>query len=105
LRAGKQRRDALKNLALRTDLEDVSSLVNLLIQTDKFGTSVAQALRVHSESMRIKRYQRAEEVATKLPVKLLFPLILFIFPSLFVILLGPAVIQIFRTLLPRMAGQ
>ena len=105
LRAGKHRRDALKNLALRTDLEDVSGLVTLLIQTDKFGTSVAQALRVHSDSMRIKRYQRAEEVATKLPVKLLFPLILFIFPSLFVILLGPAVIQIFRTLLPRMAGQ
>ena len=105
LRAGKHRRDALKNLALRTDLEDVSELVTLLIQTDKFGTSVAQALRVHSDSMRIKRYQRAEEVATKLPVKLLFPLILFIFPSLFVILLGPAVIQIFRTLLPRMAGQ
>ncbi|MEI9474962.1 MAG: type II secretion system F family protein [Deltaproteobacteria bacterium] len=105
LRAGKHRRDALKNLALRTDLEDVSGLVTLLIQTDKFGTSVAQALRVHSDSMRIKRYQRAEEVATKLPVKLLFPLILFIFPSLFVILLGPAAIQIFRTLLPRMAGQ
>ena len=105
LRAGKHRRDALKNLALRTDLEDVSGLVTLLIQTDKFGTSVAQSLRVHSDSMRIKRYQRAEEVATKMPVKLLFPLILFIFPSLFVILLGPAVIQIFRTLLPRMAGQ
>jgi len=82
----------------------VSALVSLLIQTDKFGTSVAQALRVHSDSMRIRRYQRAEEVATKLPVKLLFPLVLFIFPSLFVILLGPAVIQICRTLLPRMAG-
>jgi len=104
LRAGKQRRDALRNLALRTDLEDVSALVSLLIQTDKFGTSVAQALRVHSDSMRIRRYQRAEEVATKLPVKLLFPLVLFIFPSLFVILLGPAVIQICRILLPRMAG-
>jgi tight adherence protein C len=102
LRAGKQRRDALRNLALRTDLEDVSSLVSLLIQTDKFGTSVAQALRVHSDSMRVKRYQRAEELATKLPVKLLFPLILFIFPSFFVTLLGPAVIQIFRVLLPRM---
>ena len=104
LRAGKQRRDALRNLALRTDLEDVSSLVSLLIQTDKFGTSVAQALRVHSDSMRVRRYQRAEELATKLPVKLLFPLILFIFPSFFVTLLGPAVIQIFRVLLPRMAG-
>ena len=105
LRAGKQRRDALRNLALRTDLEDVSSFVTLLIQTDKFGTSVAQALRVHSDSMRVKRYQRAEELATKLPIKLLFPLILFIFPSLFVTLLGPAVIQIVRVLLPGMAGQ
>lgn len=105
LRAGKQRRDALRNLALRADLEDVSSLVTLLIQTDKFGTSVAQALKVHSDFMRVRRYQRAEELATKLPVKLLFPLILFIFPSIFVTLLGPAVIQIFRVLLPRMTGQ
>jgi tight adherence protein C len=105
LRAGKQRRDALRNLATRTGLEDVSSLVSLLIQTDKFGTSVAQALRVHSESMRIKRYQKAEELATKLPVKLIFPLIIFIFPSIFVTVLGPAIIQIFRVLLPRLAGQ
>ena len=104
LRAGKQRRDALKNLAMRTDLEDVSSLVSLLIQTDRFGTSVAQALRVHSESMRTKRYQRAEELATKLPVKLVFPLIIFIFPSIFVTVLGPAIIQIFRILLPRLAA-
>jgi len=105
LRAGKQRRDALRNLAARTGLEDVSSLVSLLIQTDKFGTSIAQALRVHSESMRIKRYQKAEELATKLPVKMVFPLIIFIFPSIFVTVLGPAIIQIFRVLLPRMAGQ
>ncbi len=105
LRAGKQRRDALRHLATRIDLEDVSSLVTLLIQTDKFGTSVAQALRVHSESMRIKRYQKAEELATKLPVKLVFPLIVFIFPSIFVTVLGPAIIQIFRILLPRLAGQ
>ncbi len=105
LRAGKQRRDALKNLAMRTDLEDVSSLVSLLIQTDKFGTSIAQALRVHSDSMRTKRYQRAEELATKLPVKMVFPLIVFIFPSIFVTVLGPAIIQIFRILLPRLAGQ
>jgi tight adherence protein C len=105
LRAGKQRRDALRNLATRTGLEDVSSLVSLLIQTDKFGTSVAQALRVHSESMRIKRYQKAEELATKLPVKMVFPLIIFIFPSIFVTVLGPAIIQIFRVLLPGMAGR
>ncbi len=105
LRAGKQRRDALKNLAMRTDLEDVSSLVTLLIQTDRFGTSIAQALRVHSDSMRTKRYQKAEELATKLPVKLVFPLIVFIFPSIFVTVMGPAIIQIFRMLLPRLAGQ
>lgn len=104
LRAGKLRRDALKNLALRTDLEDVSSLVTLLIQTDKFGTSVAQALRVQSDSMRTKRHQRAQEAAAKLPVKLLFPLILFIFPSLFVVILGSAVIRIYRVLLPSLGG-
>lgn len=100
LRAGKQRRDALRNLAQRTDLEDVKSLVTLLVQTERFGTSIAQALRVHSDAMRTKRFQRAEEIAAKLPVKLLFPLILFIFPSLFVAILGPAVIRIYRTLLP-----
>lgn len=100
LRAGKSRQDALRNLALRADLEDVSSLVTLLIQTDKFGTSVAQALRVHSDSMRTKRRQRAEEMAAKLPVKLVFPLVLFIFPSLFVVILGGTVIRIFRLLLP-----
>jgi len=100
LRAGKPRRDALKNLALRVDLEDVNSLVTLLIQTDKFGTSIAQALRVYSDAMRTKRYQRAEEIAAKLPVKLIFPLVLFIFPSLFVAILGPGVIRIYKILLP-----
>jgi len=105
LRAGKQRRDALKNLALRTDLDDVKSLVTLLVQTERFGTSIAQALRVHSDSMRTKRFQRAEEVAVKLPVKLLFPLIFFIFPSLFVAVLGPAALRVYRTLLPVMYGQ
>jgi len=100
LRAGKTRRDALRNLGLRTGLDDVKSLMTLLIQTDKFGTSIAQALRVHSDSMRTKRYQRAEEMAAKLPVKLVFPLILFIFPALFVVIVGPAMIKIFRVLLP-----
>jgi tight adherence protein C len=95
-RAGKTRREALRNLALRTDVEDISSFATLLIQTDKFGTSVAQALRVQSDSMRTRRYQRVEEVAAKLPVKLLFPTIFFIFPSLFVVLMGPALIQAFR---------
>lgn len=105
LRAGKPRQDALRNLALRTDLEDISSLVTLLIQTDRFGTSVAQALRVYSDAMRTKRYQRAEEIAAKLPVKLMFPLILFIFPSLFVTILGPGVIRVFRVLLPTLGGR
>ena len=99
LRAGRSRQDAMRNLAARTDVEDVRSLVTLLIQTDKFGTSVAQALRVHSDSMRTKRRQRAEERAMKLPVKLLFPLILFIFPSLFVAVIGPGAIQIYRVLI------
>ncbi len=96
LRAGKSRRDALKNLAFRTGLDDVSSLVTLLIQTEKFGTSVGQALRVHADSMRTKRSQRIEVLAGKLPVKLLFPTIFFIFPSLFVVLMGPALIQVHR---------
>jgi tight adherence protein C len=104
LRAGKQRHDALRNLALRTDLEDVSSLVTLLIQTERFGTSIGQALRVHADSMRTRRYQRAEEIAQKMPVKLIFPLVLFIFPALLVVVLGPAIISIFRALLPSMAG-
>jgi tight adherence protein C len=99
LRAGKPRADALRNLAMRTNLEDVSSLVTLLIQTDRFGTRVAQALRVHSDSMRTKRYQRAEEVASKLPVKLLFPLVLFILPGTIITLLGPAVIKFYRLIL------
>jgi tight adherence protein C len=100
LRAGKSRQDALRNLALRADLEDVSSWATLLIQTDKFGTSVAQALRVHSDSMRTKRRQRAEELAGKMAVKLLFPLILFIFPALFVVILGPAAIRLLRVMIP-----
>jgi len=101
LRAGKLRRDALRNLARRVDLEDVNSLVTLLIQTDKFGTSVAQALRVYSDSLRTRRYQRAEEIAAKLPVKLIFPLILFIFPALFVTILGPAAIRVWQVILSR----
>jgi tight adherence protein C len=101
LRAGRSRQDSMRNLAARTDVEDVKSLVTLLIQTDKFGTSVANALRVHSDSMRTKRRQRAEEMAAKLPVKLLFPLVVFIFPAMFVVLLGPGAIQIYRVLLQK----
>lgn len=99
MRAGKFRRNALKNLAMRTDLEEVNNLVTLLIQTDKFGTSVAKALKVYSDTMRTQRFQRAEEMAAKIPVKLIFPLILFVFPALFVAILGPAVINIYRILI------
>lgn len=94
LRAGKGRREALKNLSARIGLEDVGSLVAMLIQTDLFGTSIAQTLRVYAESMRTKRFQLAEELAAKLPVKLLMPLIFFIFPTLFIVILGPAGIRI-----------
>ena len=100
LRTGLSRSEALKNLSQRVDLEEVSSLVALLVQTDKFGTSVGQALRVHSDAMRVNRQLRAEELAAKLPVKLLFPLIMFIFPSLFVVIMGPGAIKIIRTLMP-----
>jgi tight adherence protein C len=104
MRAGQGRQEALRGLGERTDLEDVHNLVTLLIQTDRFGTSIAQTLRVHSDTMRTKRHQRAETLAAKLPVKLLFPLIFFIFPSLFIAILGPAVIQLYRVLLPTLAG-
>jgi len=98
LRAGKARQEALRNLARRVDLEDMNSLVTLLVQTDRFGTSIAQALRVYSDTFRTKRFQAAEELAAKLPVKLLFPLIFFIFPALFVAILGPAAISVIQVL-------
>lgn len=96
MRAGKERRDAMRSLADRVDLDEVNSMVTLLIQTEKFGTGIAQALRVHSDSMRTKRAQRVEELAAKLPVKLLFPTVMCIFPSLFLVILGPAVVRIWR---------
>ena len=102
LRAGKSRQDALKNLALRTNIEAMNSLVTLLVQTDKFGTSVAKALKVFSDSFRTQRYQKAEEVAAKMPVKLVFPLVMFIFPSLFVIIAGPAAIRIYENVIMRL---
>lgn len=94
LLAGKGRTEALKRLAARADCDDLNSLIAMLIQAETFGTSVSQTLRIYSDSLRTKRMQRAEEVAGKLPVKLLIPLILFIFPMLMVILMGPAVIRI-----------
>lgn len=105
LRAGQSRHEALRSLGSRIDLEDIHNLVTLLIQTDRFGTGIAQTLRIYSDSMRTKRHQRAEEKAAKLPVKLLLPLIFFIFPSLFVVILGPAAIRIIRVLLPTLDGR
>jgi tight adherence protein C len=96
-RAGRPRADALRNLAERTDVSSVRSLVTMLIQTDHFGTSLAEALRVHSDSLRTQRRQMAEEEAAKTTVKLVFPLVFFIFPSLFLVVLGPALITIFES--------
>jgi len=105
LRTGVQRQTALRNLAHRTDLQELRNLVALLVQTDRFGTSIGQALRVHADSMRTTRRLKAEEMAAKLPVKLLFPLIIFIFPSMFIVTIGPACIKIVRILFPAMTGQ
>ena len=99
LRAGKTRPDALKNLALRIDIEDIKNFATLLIQTDRFGTSIAQALRTYSDTFRTKRYMKAEEIAAKLPVKLMVPLIFCVFPALLVVLMGPAAIRIYQTLI------
>jgi tight adherence protein C len=104
LRAGNPKDRALRNLALRTGVDDVDALVAMLIQAERFGTSVADSLRVQSETLRTKRRQRAEEAAAKIALKLLFPLIFFIFPSLLVVLMGPAFIQIYRVLLPGMTS-
>lgn len=94
IRAGTPRQEALKNLGERTGISDVRSLVGMLVQTDRFGTSIANALRVHAETLRDKRRQRAEEEAAKLSIKMLFPLVAFIFPAIFVVLLGPAVFRL-----------
>jgi len=100
LRAGKPRSEALRNLADRTGVDDLGSLVTMLIQTDKFGTSVAQALRVYSETLRTKRRQRAEEAAAKTGVKMVFPLVICIFPAIWIITIGPAAIKFITVLFP-----
>jgi len=94
LRAGATRANALRNLALRIGLTDIDALVAMLIQADRFGTSVAESLKVQSESLRNKRRLRAEEAAAKLPVKILMPLIFCVFPALLMVLLGPAIINV-----------
>jgi tight adherence protein C len=96
VRAGKPRLEAFKNFAARTDIPDVRSLVSMLVQTDRFGTSIAEALRVHSDTSRTKRRQAAEERAGKVGVKLVFPLVLCLFPALYVVCFGPVVVKVYR---------
>ena len=98
MRAGTPREDALRNLGERTDVPDLRSLATMLIQTDRFGTSIAQALRVHSDTLRTKRRQRAEEAAAKTTIKMVPPLVFFIFPAIFVVVLGPAMLHLMNEL-------
>ena len=104
LRSGFSKEKALSNLSLRTGVEDVDKFASMLIQADRFGTSLGESLRVLSDMLRTKRRMRAEEQAAKIALKLLFPLIFTIFPTLLLVLLGPAFIQIYRVLLPTMTG-
>lgn len=105
MRAGGTREKALRNLALRTGLEEIGTFATMLTQADKFGTSVGDSLRVFSDDLRHKRQMRAEEQAAKIPTKMLVPLVLFIFPSIIMVILGPAVITIIRTILPLLGGK
>jgi len=105
LLAGTARPDALRNLADRTGVDDLRSLVTMLVQTDKFGTSVAASLRVFSETLRTKRRQRAEEAAAKTGVKMVFPLVLCIFPAIWIVTIGPAAIRFIRVLGPMTVGK
>jgi tight adherence protein C len=104
IQMGRSRNEVLHELGARTGVEDLRSLASILIQADKFGSSIAQALRVQSDSMRVRRAQIAEEKAAKTAVKLVFPLVLFIFPGIFVVLVGPAAITMINELLPKMGG-
>jgi tight adherence protein C len=104
-RAGKPRLDAFRNLAERTGVSDVRALVAMLVQTDRFGTSAAQALRAHAFASRTRRRQRAEEQAAKIGVKLAFPLVLCLFPAFFIVTLGPAVVQFARIFFGQVAPQ
>jgi tight adherence protein C len=104
LQMGRTRGEALQGLGKRTGVEDLRALASILIQADKFGSSIAQALRVQSESMRTRRQQIAEEKAAKTAVKLIFPLVIFIFPGIFIVLVGPAAITMVREMFPAMKG-
>lgn len=104
MRAGISRLEALRNLAIRTGVDEVRALVAVLVQSDRFGTSIAQALRTHALSLRTRRRQRAEEAARKTPVKMVFPLVFCIFPELLVVILAPGMLQLFRALLDMSKG-
>jgi tight adherence protein C len=104
LQMGRGRAQVLQELGDRSGVEDLRSLASILIQADKFGSSIAQALRVQSDSMRVRRSQIAEEKAAKTAVKLIFPLVMFIFPGIFVVLVGPAAITMIREMFPAMSG-
>jgi tight adherence protein C len=104
MRAGKRRADALRHLAERTDEPELRKLVAILIQSDRFGTGVSESLRTHSDFMRVRRRQDAEERAAKVGVKLVFPIFFFILPSMLVVAAGPALLQVFKYLFPMMRG-
>ena len=104
-RAGSTRNQALRNLALRTGVDEINTFATMLSQADKFGTSIGESLRVFSDDLRHKRQIRAEVLAAKLPTKMLFPLILCIFPAISMVILGPAGVQIYRVILPMLGGQ
>ncbi|NDZ15963.1 type II secretion system protein [Variovorax sp. WS11] len=104
MRAGSERDKSLRNLALRTGVEEIATFATMLSQADRFGTSIGDSLRVFSDDLRHKRQVRAEELAAKIPTKMLFPLVLFIFPSILAVIIGPAVIQVIRTMMPMMTG-
>jgi tight adherence protein C len=104
MQMGRTRTEVLHELGNRNGVEDLRSLAAIIIQADKFGSSIAQALRVQSDSMRVRRRQIAEEKAAKTAVKLIFPLVLFIFPGIFVVLVGPAAITMIREMLPALGG-
>ncbi|HVA50967.1 MAG TPA: type II secretion system F family protein [Pirellulales bacterium] len=105
LQMGRNKAEVLHELGMRSGVDDLRSLAAILIQADKFGSSIAQALRVQSDSMRTRRRQLAEEKAAKTAVKLIFPLVIFIFPGIFVVLVGPAAITMVREMFPMMAGK
>ncbi|TFY96902.1 type II secretion system F family protein [Ramlibacter rhizophilus] len=105
MRAGVSRDKAVRNLATRTGVEEISIFASMLTQADKFGTSIGECMRVFSDDLRHKRQIRAEEKAAKIPVKMLFPLVLCIFPAIIMVILGPVIIQVTRTLLPMLGAR